>query len=300
VYDGTLTHFEDIKCVHDVDTFVGGMRKAHVVKNIQMSMSIHMEVVKGVVSVRSKSRMMSCIPWSESSVLYDANANDAPTPPPSAVPSPHPGKPWSNAKKVKKTLKDFYTGRHVHPVMIGPNAKREMLGFLRNLGQPGAAPPMWVDWTAREAANVTEPEETDDAHDSTAEPIHDASDSDDSGWAPFESRIKRVKREYTSESSASAESGESSASSDDDETLSAVRATVRASMKKSTYVPQYSSCEPHRGDIVEVYWEGDTCWYEGEVIESDDDSFEVHYRSDGNTLLHSRTDGIYKYRLATK
>ena len=37
-----------------------------------------------------------------------------------------------------------------------------------------------------------------------------------------------------------------------------------------------------------------------EVVESDDDSFQVHYQMDENTLVHSRTDGIYQYRLVQK
>ena len=44
-------------------------------------------------------------------------------------------------------------------------------------------------------------------------------------------------------------------------------------------------CEPHRGDTVEVYWEGDKAWYTGEVVESDDDSFDVKYDLDGAILL---------------
>ena len=95
----------------------------------------------------------------------------------------------------------------------------------------------------------------------------------------------------TSESSASAESGEDSS---DLETLSNVKAKVRYEMQ------MLRGCEPHLGDAVEVFWEGDKVWYKGEVVESDDDSFQVHYQMDGNTLVHSRTDGIYQYRLVQK
>lgn len=101
----------------------------------------------------------------------------------------------------------------------------------------------------------------------------------------------------SSESSESAESSEES-SGESEESSSETLASVRA---KARYDKQMlRGCEPHRGDTVEVYWEGDKAWYTGEVVESDDDSFDVKYDLDGAILLHSRTDGIYQYRLVKK
>ena len=100
----------------------------------------------------------------------------------------------------------------------------------------------------------------------------------------------------SSESSESAESSEET-SSESEESSSETLASVRAKAKARYDKQMLRGCEPHRGDTVEVYWEGDKAWYTGEVVESDDDSFDVKYDLDGAILLHSRTDGVYKYRL---
>ena len=46
------------------------------------------------------------------------------------------------------------------------------------------------------------------------------------------------------------------------------------------------------GDIVEVYWEGEHEWFEGEIkdVDSDDEQFEVCYKSDDQTLWHNHVD----------
>ena len=46
------------------------------------------------------------------------------------------------------------------------------------------------------------------------------------------------------------------------------------------------------GDIVEVYWEGENEWFEGEVkdVDSGDQQFEVYYKSDDQTLWHNQSD----------
>lgn len=42
------------------------------------------------------------------------------------------------------------------------------------------------------------------------------------------------------------------------------------------------------GEIVEVFWEGENSWFEGEVkdINEEDREFEVYYPGDGETLWH--------------
>ena len=178
MYDGVLSHFEDVTCVYDVDTFVGGMRAGHVGKHLQKSFSILLVVDKGVVRVQSKPRMMACVPWSEPTVLYDSNTPDAPTPPPTSVPQPHPRKPWPNIAKVKSTLTDFYTRRHLHPVCIGPNAKREMLNFLENIGN-ASDPPQWVDFSA---SNFVESDSESTASDVAVIPAAIDNTRDNSDW----------------------------------------------------------------------------------------------------------------------
>ena len=52
------------------------------------------------------------------------------------------------------------------------------------------------------------------------------------------------------------------------------------------------------GDCLEVYWEGEDSWFEGEVmaVDMDDRTFRVHYHSDGKKIWHKDED--FKCRFA--
>ena len=86
-----------------MDTFVAAMRSANTVQNLKASFAIHLQVDKGVVTVRSKPRMAARVQWSPTTILYNSNANI--TPPPDAIPQTHPRKLWTRLPKILKTLK---------------------------------------------------------------------------------------------------------------------------------------------------------------------------------------------------
>ena len=52
------------------------------------------------------------------------------------------------------------------------------------------------------------------------------------------------------------------------------------------YTPKY-------GDIVEVYWVGEGQWFEGEVVDVNDEGlYRVHYVSDGQKIWHDHSEGV--------
>ena len=46
------------------------------------------------------------------------------------------------------------------------------------------------------------------------------------------------------------------------------------------------------GDIVEVYWEGEDNWFEGEVMDVDlvEEQFQIYYKTDDTTYWHNKVD----------
>ena len=82
--------------------------------------------------------------------------------------------------------------------------------------------------------------------------------------------------------------------------------TVAAQLPEDTAYPDTMAQDPHQyesdttatelidfqdmtvGMVVEVYWEGEKTWYEGEVTDINGElrEFEVCYKEDGETLWH--------------
>ena len=240
-----ISHFEDIEGVHDIDEFVGDMRKSNTTAHIKTSFAIHLEVAAGVVTVRSKPRMMACVAWSEPSVLYDANATTAKTPSPEMTPSTCSWKKWPRLPFVMETLNKFYSGQHTHPVCIGPNAKREMLGFLRSkyvtLQPP--TPPKWINWNFRTmmSQESTLPNDT-SAEVELSDSSEDSEESEEDTWAPFGCKPKRVRRVVTSDDS-------------EDETVDHIAGKARLShLIGRTVAKAFNGGVVFRGEVVKVVW----------------------------------------------
>ncbi len=89
--------------------------------------------------------------------------------------------------------------------------------------------------------------------------------------------------------SASIESDSSSYDSEDDETL---REMARRLKRLRSGPDKNGEYNPQVGDIVEVLWIGEGRWFEGEVLDVEDDQFKVFYKYDGEKHWHDSSTNV--------